>query len=587
MIVLPVIARELRAEARGAFTYWLRVIGAGALMVTGGWLVLDHGLGAQGGGVTFSALHLTLFGAIWVIVPLMTADCISRERREGTLGLLFLTPLRAFEVVLAKSLAHGLRAFALCLAGAPVLVIPFLQGGVGWPEAVFALCVNAGALVLALGAGVLASAGNRSLSRSMITAGALAFLLALGLCLALGASLAWEVGGWPGQLSEDWWTWETIFQIGAAALTQPGRVMDYAAQSGPPNAVPSFLGVVSIVSSLACLGLCALLRLAAWVVKRQAHETPRSAARVRLEKTFCTPAVGVGLYRRWMRRLLDRNPMGWLERRTWQSRLVLWSWVAVLVALYSSLLPGAVRQRANMEELHSTLGWLLAGNIALSAACSFRREREAGVLELLLISPLSVGQLISGRLRGLWGQFLPPGLLLLGCWAWLLQAFLHLSVPPVSLPEQYFLMGFFAITWLTVPVAGLYFSLRCRNLVIAWIAALVVGVGLPAGVGGMVSALAQDSAGLLQAGWRAAVGTTAALGALVLVLRPLPGLKTFSRGAALLLLALGLVTTLLSRHEDPMLLGRLGGAVVQLLVAARLAFGQHQLLSRRQFSLPS
>ena len=32
MNVLPVIQRELRAQARLTFTYWLRVLGAGALI---------------------------------------------------------------------------------------------------------------------------------------------------------------------------------------------------------------------------------------------------------------------------------------------------------------------------------------------------------------------------------------------------------------------------------------------------------------------------------------------------------------------------------------------------------------------------
>jgi len=45
MNVLPVIQRELRSEARHAFTYWLRVVGAAAalavfavMMIAAGWL---------------------------------------------------------------------------------------------------------------------------------------------------------------------------------------------------------------------------------------------------------------------------------------------------------------------------------------------------------------------------------------------------------------------------------------------------------------------------------------------------------------------------------------------------------------------
>ena len=107
----PVILRELQAEARHSFTYWLRVWGAAALLLVGAFFFLfRHGLSIAQGGPLFAGLHVTLFFLIWVAVPLMTSSCISRERREGTLGLLFLTPLTARSIILAKALAHGLRA---------------------------------------------------------------------------------------------------------------------------------------------------------------------------------------------------------------------------------------------------------------------------------------------------------------------------------------------------------------------------------------------------------------------------------------------------------------------------------------------
>src|SRR2546427_10488082 len=115
MTLLPVISRELRASARHAFTYYLRLLGAGALVLASLLFGLEHGFGPTLGGRLFAQLHSTLFLAIWVLVPLLTADCLSRERREGTLGLLFLTRLRATDIVVAKGLAHGLRALSLWL----------------------------------------------------------------------------------------------------------------------------------------------------------------------------------------------------------------------------------------------------------------------------------------------------------------------------------------------------------------------------------------------------------------------------------------------------------------------------------------
>ena len=128
MTVLPVIARELRAAARRTSTYGLRINGVAALLAVCAWITLSRSAQWNDGGAVFAYLHATLFLATWVLVPFLTADCISRERREGTLPLLFLTPLKAGDIVLAKALAHGLTAFTLWLAVLPVLTMPFVAG---------------------------------------------------------------------------------------------------------------------------------------------------------------------------------------------------------------------------------------------------------------------------------------------------------------------------------------------------------------------------------------------------------------------------------------------------------------------------
>ena len=55
-----------------------------------------------------------------------TADCLSEEKREGTLGLLFLTDLKGYDVVLGKLAATSVSAFYGLLAALPVLAVPVL-----------------------------------------------------------------------------------------------------------------------------------------------------------------------------------------------------------------------------------------------------------------------------------------------------------------------------------------------------------------------------------------------------------------------------------------------------------------------------
>src|ERR1035437_8290937 len=132
MTILPVIARELRASARQPFTYYLRVLGVAALLLASLLFGLHFGFEPALGRQLSAALHGTLFGAIWVLVPMLTADCISRERREGTLGLLFLTPLTMLDGIAGKAAIHVLRALTLFLAALPVLGLPLFLGGVDW-----------------------------------------------------------------------------------------------------------------------------------------------------------------------------------------------------------------------------------------------------------------------------------------------------------------------------------------------------------------------------------------------------------------------------------------------------------------------
>jgi hypothetical protein len=93
------------------------------------------------------------------------------------------------------------------------------------------------------------------------------------------------------------------------------------------------------------------------------------------------------------------------------------------------------------------------------------------MLELLLVSPLGERAIIWGRLRGLWGQFLPAVAVLLGIWLYFSSIFEHRSDGEVIL--------FHAATFLALPVIGLYFSLRCRGFLGAFLSTLAVGLLAP------------------------------------------------------------------------------------------------------------
>ena len=466
MTVLPVIERELRAAARQPFTYYLRLLGVAALLFASLLFGLNYGFGSNRGGALFSSLHSALFLAIWVLVPLFTADCLSRERREGTLGLLFLTPLRASGIVIAKSLTQGLRAGTLWIAVLPVLTIPFLLGGVSWNQAVLSMLVNFSAICWALSAGLLASAWSRTWTRALLGAAVLAVLFALALGASAGVFLfpAFTGKGLPRGYYPS-----PLF----ALLTGGGFVANWL------GAWPAYLRVASSPPLLWAAGqiaVLALLVLAVAIVvagartQRVWQEEPPSQRQLWLQATFCRPILWVSLLRGWMRWKLEHNPIGWLGQRTWSGRLVTWGWFAVIISLYSAVLTDRDFFRG-YSAMQRTIALLLAVTIGLSAAGSFQRERENGVLELLLVSPLGESAIIWGRLRGLWGQFLPAVAMLLGIWLYFTTIF--------EQSEDGAAILFHAATFLALPVIGLYFSLRCRGFVGAFLWTLAVGLLLP------------------------------------------------------------------------------------------------------------
>ena len=122
-------------------------------------------------------------------MPLLAADCISHERREGTIGLLFLTPLKAREIVLSKGLVHGVRALSLWIAVLPVLTIAFLLGGVTWKEAALSVLMNFSSICWALAAGLIASSFTKPWLRAMLLSGGLAMCFSVAFILLLGNAI--------------------------------------------------------------------------------------------------------------------------------------------------------------------------------------------------------------------------------------------------------------------------------------------------------------------------------------------------------------------------------------------------------------
>ena len=206
---------------------------------------------------------------------------------------------------------------------------------------------------------------------------------------------------------------------------------------------------------------------AAWQIRRSWREEPPPVWVQAFQSYLCTPKFWLKFFKRWMRWKIERNPIGWLEQRRWTGRLVTWTWFAIVISIYSAVFSDRNFFR-DFSGFQLTIGWLMMLSIASSAAGSFRRERESGVLELLLVTPMTTNQIIGGRLRGLWGQFLPAIGCLLGIWLYFARI--------LQTNENLEFVAVFAGLFLTLPIFGLYFSLRCRHFVSAFLLTIAVGL---------------------------------------------------------------------------------------------------------------
>jgi len=428
----PVVSRELRAESRRPVNFWLRVLAAGVIIVVFASLISTSQLDAsQIGLALFSVLHSTLLFGFWIVAPLMTADCVSGEKREGTLGLLFLTPLSVLDVIAGKSAIHILRACTLFLAAAPVLVLPFVLGGVSWMQALDSLKEEGMALLLGVAAGVYASTKGGTTVQVMVMAEG----YALGLAITS--------------------------YVGTLIISSVAR-----------NLLLGFAGYFALTLFFKLTLFRFVVGSSVRLLSRTWHKESAAPERPRWVEIFSGSEFWRDLFRWDTSRTLDRNPMAWLQEYSWTARLTKWGWF-ILFLLADLVVMTDLEGRRFLKWLPILTGALALG-VAFSAAGSFRRERQTGLLEILLVTPISTSKVIGGRLWGMFSNYLPALLALLVYWQGirLLNAHAYRSGLLSSLFPNPVAFG-------ALMMVGLYLSLTRLNFFLGWLLTWVVAFVIP------------------------------------------------------------------------------------------------------------
>jgi hypothetical protein len=401
MTFLPIVERELRVAARKRSSFLLRVVAALVAVVIGAGCLAMSSVGsfrsAGFGSVLFGVLTWMSLAAALSAGLFFTSDCISEEKREGTLGFLFLTDLRGYDVVGGKLLATSLRGFYALLAILPILAATLLMGGVTGAQFWKTSLALTNALVCSLAAGLFVSTISRDSQKAM--AGTLILLL----LIAGGGPLA-----------------DVIIRVTKGHVVPPVFRLTspvYAFGSADAWGRSGYWPALGLTHSMAWL----LLGLACWLAPRtwqQRSQRPASHS----TWVYAWKFGGEKRRARLRSKLMDLNPVFWLAcRERWQA---LGMWVVAIVVV-----TGLGLMTLAPSEAWMVLGWLsgvltLVGYLwmASQAGRFFIEARQSGLLELILSAPLAEREIIGGQWRGLVRLFAAPLLVLL--MAQLLSAFL-------------------------------------------------------------------------------------------------------------------------------------------------------------------
>jgi hypothetical protein len=386
MIFLPVADRELRVRARQKATFRTRVGAAlaacliiGFFLVTSMWRLSPAAMGKS----VFWFLSGLAF--LWCLFegPRNTADALSEEKREGTLGLLFLTDLKGYDVVLGKLVATSLNSFYGVLAIVPPLSIPLLLGGVTAGEFWRMVLLLLVTLVFSLSAGLLISANSRNERRAW--AGA---ILLVGFLAIVPPLFRWVLLPATTLLSAISPT-VGFYSLADALFARNPRPYWYA------------IGGAHLLSWGFFIAACLVLPRS-WQdkpVQRANRETyPVVVARRSRERST----------------VMDVNPVVWMLTRGKQAEWYVWAVIALLGLPFVAL---AIVQKGPLLLFPFiasavAVNVLLAIWVAAKACFMIADARSSGALDLLLTTPLRPQQIVDGHVTALQRQFLRPFLAL-------------------------------------------------------------------------------------------------------------------------------------------------------------------------------
>jgi ABC-type transport system involved in multi-copper enzyme maturation permease subunit len=393
------------------------------------WLLLAGVQPVQNAGdlARFGVLIFQLIAPFQLFVlmflgALAGVTAVSHEKDKQTLTLLLMTSLSNSEVVLGKVGSGLLWAFNAMLSVAPILFLPCLLGGVSLEQAASAALITASTIILTCSLGATVAFWREKTFQAIAVT-----LLSVAIWLAAGEAIRFgSVSGISSQAS-------TVISP-ASSLISPIRAIWQVAQPIPRSTANSPFGVWEQALLSSSVLLCgavllmslSILRLRVWNPNRERRKVSAeysdevAVADPTLEAVGAQAAPAGRTIKSWKSRdprSMWSNPILWREMRTWAygkkvliirvAYLILAACVAFGLFQIARNDAGMMADRGYQEQLVAPSVTVLAPLVVFSlilinalAVNSVTNERDAGALDLLLVTEITSVDFIFGKILG-------------------------------------------------------------------------------------------------------------------------------------------------------------------------------------------
>jgi len=373
--ILPAGEPGAAESGASAWTLWSRaLVGLVAIALFG--LAFLEEAGRRGGMSVDAGLNAAyvLFTALFFVAGVTglqsAADCVSSERRQGTLGLLFLTDLKPRTVLAAKLISSSFQNSYALLAALPI----------------FAACILAGGVT-----------GGFLLRSSLVIVYTLLFSTLVGLSASCRTSDAHAAFSKSIRHFVLW---------NLAPFVSPLYLLIAANAESVVYSIPAVIFGLAVLAgywSGCCDALSANWRDSLDAPKEPGRQTLGSHGSVKLTaRDLRYPPVD------------ETDPATWIISRYGDPRQVSprefpkpFAIVIMVVCLLAMLAGDAEVVGASYYMLSWTLRFILVVTMCKIAPQGLAETIRGGGAEILLTTPLTVGQLVRGAGRFLFDQFRP------------------------------------------------------------------------------------------------------------------------------------------------------------------------------------